>query len=1420
MATEAEIIPEHISLVKPEEESKHLTLELCDKVVKFLPGDLNKFQGELTRPAETGECLAKAENMPVASNNGVETMHTVSEGNQEISKGESFLISPEISKVANETRGMLEHTEVDDTPFKAEKTLEDEEKMVNDKKFQLEEEAGTGENEVKEATEDGMEKGGTDHGIEELNLDIGGEKRMEVEVIVDQDSSLEEKGESIEEETSHSQESEHKGTMTDENADNIESDEQVLGIQQANLELKKQALIHTPDPTIESLKEANETVTEASNSNLQEELEEKSFKEVKDTESEKLPALVGKEEGTEVAILGREKDQITSDSIGDTLTSTLAESSEIKDHETTSEISEVAKKEPCNPYEEVACGHESTPKVDDKLEEVSSIIIKQEGIQKELEDCTAEKPELEAMENISKQEETKELCEGPKSIIKEECAIIDETMKSTEEMHRSFQEEVKNETPQVEVPEKLEINTVEDAEKQILEEEDTNKHQTTLLAETIEEKPKEENTSPMMSIKKKKEDDSKAESNFEVSTSATDKEESLEKENEKREPEKELCKESETAASGTGKENPEMEEHPIADISNSSMSSETVKESIKDGQSSPMKLIEEASNSNIKETALQNLEETAEPNNDPSVLDIENESKEEITATEPKEDLVRRFSSELEESKKDTEEETSVKGIINTADLDSESPEAETKETNKKEAEAEEKKKERNNVLAAEENCMVTTEHEGIGIDGADVDVKPVDPSTSFEKEKEIPQVDGMQDKVPNAGSEDQMEMTTREIPLNEILGDEVKEYSTMPSEEHKLTPTVERKIIDETSEKDQTPDEHSESPVLQATDEILMVKEDNPTLDVPKAESEDTGKEGRHEVKEHLAKEPYVHTEQESGKSHSISGVTNVSNGEEPRELENESDACKEKTLQDKQSSDTGLERKKVEDGKPLHEATDVGKTSGTCHDSDKANREEENLANNLAKPESLEGDTEVEKEETELPGGAHDQIPEVINVNDNAKNVEPVVEDQSKETIPQPSKSQDDETSTDVQNQETEKQILEELEDKRDNEHYVNREQNANEVTKAVLLSEEVNKEVEKADDSEDIKQHVIDEESSTNELHLESKGDDTTNEVEEYASVSTVCLKEVDSNRQIEKSKSEVEEHLTKDREASVVIKESEEMRQDEESGDRVSMQGEEKESEEKIDDIVDGSKLCQDKSDIEAVTKVRAETSLNNTEVDKKLVSTSNISSETTESDANLETKELKLEEISSDLAPSVPTNDNDEVERQSLNVDIVDKDEAEVIKKDPDAVYLSEDQIDEAEKSLTVEKVDQLSNNDLELVETKSEASKTSNADELGKIELTSDGGHFSEDNGFEQDAETKKSLTAEELEANEVEESKGEPETSSNYLPQKVETILEEDAISSHNTLTEEKLEEQLQTSTSTLPSEDEEIKLQTQLQR
>lgn len=260
------------------------------------------------------------------------------------------------------------------------------------------------------------------------------------------------------------------------------------------------------------------------------------------------------------------------------------------------------------------------------------------------------------------------------------------------------------------------------------------------------------------------------------------------------------------------------------------------------------------------------------------------------------------------------------------------------------EAEAEEKKQETENVVATEENSLATTEHESVHVDGADNEVEQDKSSLSCEKDKEISrEEDGMQDRVPY---------------------------------------------------------EHSETPVPQATDEILMEKAENSTLDVPTIESKETGPE-------HLAEESYVHTEQETGECISVA-----------------------KTSQDEQLSDLGLEKEKIEDGKPSDEAVDSGDTSGMYKDVEKVIQEEGNLAESLA--------------ETEVPKGAQDQIPEVINMNDN--------EGKSKKPITEPSKSQADETITEVQNQESEKQINEEPADKPEVE------QNAYEVTKAVILSEEV--------------------------------------------------------------------------------------------------------------------------------------------------------------------------------------------------------------------------------------------------------------------------------------------------------------------------------------------------------------------------
>ncbi|TYJ28310.1 hypothetical protein E1A91_A07G250300v1 [Gossypium mustelinum] len=495
---------------------------------------------------------------------------------------------------------------------------------------------------------------------------------------------------------------------------------------------------------------------------------------------------------------------------------------------------------------------------------------KEESILQQSENCSAQKHEpKDAMENL-KQEETKEVHEGPMSIVKEECTIIDDSLKATEENENEA-------SPEVEVCEKLEPdNTVANAEKQFLEEEDNKKDHTTLMTETKKEKAKEGNTTAVVSI---------------------------------------------------------------------TVTSHTI----------------------IEETV--SIEETAKQNNNSSLYDIVQESKEEITPIEVKEDQARSSEFELKESKNDTKEEisasypaeteeTDIKEAEAEADADAEAEdEADADADAEAEAEREKTKNKIYNVVVIKENCSARTEHEESGVCSAEIDVKSGDSYVTHEKDMEIPeQEDTVQDKVPYAGSEDQLEMTTKEIPLKETLGDEVKESEATFSEE--------RKITDETSDKDQDQREHSETPMPQITDEKLIQSEDNPLVDVPKAVSKDTGNGSGQVVEEQLAKESNLE-------------VTDVSTVEEHRELESQTNACEAKALPVENPSDVGLDRSKIEDGKPLDEAVDLEATLGTHKDDEKAT-EEEKLARNMEKPESLKEDTEIEKE---------NQIPEMVIMTYNAK-------------------------------------------------------------------------------------------------------------------------------------------------------------------------------------------------------------------------------------------------------------------------------------------------------------------------------------------------------------------------------------------------------------------------------------------------
>ncbi|KAK8717015.1 hypothetical protein V6N13_044300 [Hibiscus sabdariffa] len=635
MATGAVIIAEPISMVKTEVESKHLTLDVG------------------------------------ASNNGVETANVVAEGNHGIAKGESFLMSPEISKVANETCGVMDHT-----PFKAEKIAEDEEKMA----VRMEEETGT------------------------------------------------------------------RGTGQGDTVDDSE-------------ELKKQDSMDSHDPTVESLKDAKETVTEVSIPDR--------VNEVDDTKPEKLPAEAG-------------KDGIILDSLGQTLTETAAESKEI------------------------AC-------MDEKLEQVSSEEIKCKNSVMKTEELHQQAPGFET-ESTVEDYSTKDVDTAISGEIAEGSASIEDTT-SVKDHEERLDENENAETVEVEISNK----NADDSHVTVgqpVGNEHEKPHEFSGMQpkeqvyeaigasenkeEDSEDVPKacqsRDSTNPehiftetAATIDLKSEDDENVKEDLEDCTAETMNEKSEEENTAATMSIEEVCKEHETEASGTVKENPETKEYPIADISNSSISDKTVKESMKEGESRPMKSTEEVSNSNIEEA--DSIEETEKPDNDPSPFNVK-DSKEEIIPIEVKEDRVHSSLVELEESGKGTEEETNVN-----------------------EDEAEGEKNEIHNVVTVEE-IGVTTEHEEIGVNRANIDVKSTDSSVTCDKDVEIPEPqkeDGMQDEIPNAGSEDHIELTNKEIQLKEVPEDEVEEHSTVPSEEYEATPIAERKITDETSEKDQDLYEHLE---------------------------------------------------------------------------------------------------------------------------------------------------------------------------------------------------------------------------------------------------------------------------------------------------------------------------------------------------------------------------------------------------------------------------------------------------------------------------------------------------------------------------------------------------------------------------------------------------------------------------------
>ncbi|KAK3183631.1 hypothetical protein Dsin_030917 [Dipteronia sinensis] len=388
-------------------------------------------------------------------------------------------------------------------------------------------------------------------------------------------------------------------------------------------------------------------------------------------------------------------------------------------------------------------------------------------------------------------------------------------------------------------------------------------------------------------------------------------------------------------------------------------------EEVDDSNSAVIEKIE--STSSARETVSETLKDRAESNVTSRHLDVTEASEEETNPREIKEDLVEKSVLSSEAYYEDSKEEIAEKEEIKFNYLDSVSVTEVKEEADLQQAEAEDKNRVESLGPVSEEKGIAETETREITLESGDMKVKPEDTSLSEMMDKDIPVVaedrkdKDMQNEVPRAGSEDQEEVTTNTMPLKGE--DELIEYSTMASEEHKLKSSEARETVDETPEKIQAPDENEgTTSVAQEIDEILMQKQDNATnpLIVSESRSIDTEKETANANPEEddkivkLSKQdnvPYISVE--SVEQETVESSQGSTNNAEISEADN----TKEYTIEDgnirglkpesiEQDPVMNLNDEKMKAEKSSGEGGEITQTINESEDTGKRNIEEGSVA------------------------------------------------------------------------------------------------------------------------------------------------------------------------------------------------------------------------------------------------------------------------------------------------------------------------------------------------------------------------------------------------------------------------------------------------------------------------------------------
>ncbi|KAL0014384.1 hypothetical protein SO802_001453 [Lithocarpus litseifolius] len=601
----------------------------------------------------------------------------------------------------------------------------------------------------------------------------------------------------------------------------------------------------------------------------------------------------------------------------------------------------------------------------------------------------------------------------------------------------------------------------------------------------------------------------------------------------------------ETKASYIETEQPNLEEPNITELSSLSVGEVTVKENLKEDESSAMKLKEEVKSPDLEFIEQIGVKDLTEESKSGTLQDSAERYKNITLTSEENSSFV------PEVSEKETKEEI-LKQEHTNYDFDCPSVTVLCEETGLKEAKPENYEQVKSSDIAPEGKGPATIETEETNLDNVDIDVQPEEISgLEQNRNKEISTVaDGGGEKIehqmekeePPRGIGHEVEVTTTEKPIDSISEDSSRDSYVMPLKDHEPITIVVSKTVEETPEKDVIADVNAKTPSsVQETDEKLIQKEDEPikSKDVSELFSSDDGKEDANEKVQKLKDAesqmpPELHGEKNSYDTEDLE----ISQRGETSDLADQTEVSK---------LDTSTHEN------PSNEASkDIA--ISTCKDSEKATLEQEDSVQNLEG--SLKGDL-VEKGTAELNAGAHSHECEPTNTKDNDQIAEKNLEsadlgqkpdfvsestnkDQSDDTLPQTNKNQTEENKDDVQEWnsesveqknkgqiegETEKKM--EMEPKLEVKDHIHESQKAKDTITAVSTTEKVHDGVKKVNGSEDIREHAIDGDSDVKEIHTVSTRDEIAEKEKDSGPESTEYLKTIDSEEHTETTNKKIED-----------------------------------------------------------------------------------------------------------------------------------------------------------------------------------------------------------------------------------------------------------------------------------------------------